>query len=236
MRRPGPELPYQLLGGVQSCPGGWLVVGAKLQGISMAPQPAEVLPTFIDLIDHRPAYSVIALRLPIGLRSVHQAGGRSCDVAARKLLGRPRSAAIASPPSREDLAAFRSGGRPAVSAVVAAQLARIAEAYEVIGSYHQRTVFEVHPELSFFQLNGNRPLRRPKHTGARREERRSLLLEKIPGAERALDHPVAGASPDHLADGLALLWTARRIFARAVTRLPELPEWDEEGFRMELVY
>jgi hypothetical protein len=32
-----------------------------------------------------------------------------------------------------------------------------------------------------------------------------------------------------------LLWTARRIFARAGTRLPTDPEWDEEGLRMEFV-
>lgn len=31
------------------------------------------------------------------------------------------------------------------------------------------------------------------------------------------------------------LWTARRIAARAVSRLPENPEWNEDGLRMELV-
>jgi predicted RNase H-like nuclease len=38
-----------------------------------------------------------------------------------------------------------------------------------------------------------------------------------------------------LLDAAALLWTARRISARAGTRLPADPEWDVEGLRMEFV-
>jgi len=33
----------------------------------------------------------------------------------------------------------------------------------------------------------------------------------------------------------ALLWTARRIAGRAITRLPRDPEWDEQGRRIEIV-
>jgi predicted RNase H-like nuclease len=36
-------------------------------------------------------------------------------------------------------------------------------------------------------------------------------------------------------DAAAILWTARRIFARAGTRIPIDPEWDEQGLRMEFV-
>jgi predicted RNase H-like nuclease len=36
-------------------------------------------------------------------------------------------------------------------------------------------------------------------------------------------------------DVTAFLWTARRVFAKAATRIPEDPEWDELGLRMELV-
>jgi len=32
----------------------------------------------------------------------------------------------------------------------------------------------------------------------------------------------------------AFLWTARRIFAHAAIRIPEDPEWDEQGLRMEM--
>ncbi|MCW2929021.1 MAG: hypothetical protein JWM86_2989, partial [Thermoleophilia bacterium] len=39
----------------------------------------------------------------------------------------------------------------------------------------------------------------------------------------------------HLLDAMADMVTARRIAARAVIRIPEDPEWDEQGVRMELL-
>jgi predicted RNase H-like nuclease len=36
-------------------------------------------------------------------------------------------------------------------------------------------------------------------------------------------------------DVAAFMWTARRIFARAAVRMPEDPQWDEQGLRMEIV-
>jgi predicted RNase H-like nuclease len=36
-------------------------------------------------------------------------------------------------------------------------------------------------------------------------------------------------------DACVDLWTSRRIAARAVSRLPDVPEWNEDGLRMELV-
>jgi hypothetical protein len=32
-----------------------------------------------------------------------------------------------------------------------------------------------------------------------------------------------------------MLWTSRRIFAKAATRIPTDPEWDTEGMRKEIV-
>lgn len=236
MRRGGPNLPYELLGGVQPCSGGWLVVSAKLQGVTLAGPVADVHPTFLDVLDHRPSFSVVALNLPLGLSDRASKGGRACDRAARQLLGRPRSPAIQSPPSREDLEEWRRGQIPPVSAVVRSLLGKISEVYEVIGSYHQRTIFEAHPELSFYQLNEQRALRYAKHTQAGRLERRELLEGRVPGADTAIATPVKGAKPAQILDCLAMLSTARRIRSRGITRLPQDPEWDSQGLRMELLY
>lgn len=236
MRGSGPNLPYEVLAGVLPCPGGWLVVSAKLQGITLAGPVPEVYRHFTDVLDARPQYTVAGLHLPLGLLSQQRRGGRTCDVAARRLVGRPRSAAISSPPSREDLVAWRAGGAPHVSAVTRSLLGRIAEVYEVIGSYHQRSVFETHPELSFYQLNDERPLRYSKHTRAGYEERAALVTARIPGADHALEIKVGGANRFHVVDGLAMLFTARRIRSRGVVRLPDMPEWDSDGLRMELIY
>jgi predicted RNase H-like nuclease len=101
--------------------------------------------------------------------------------------------------------------------------------------FRQRTVFEVHPELSFYQINGDKPLRWTKKFEVGRDERRSLLERRIPGIDRVLDAELYDVAPSRLLDAAALLWTARRIFSRSGTRLPSDPEWDDQGLRMEFV-
>jgi predicted RNase H-like nuclease len=238
--RHGPQLPYRLLGGVEPCPGGWLVVTGKLQGITLLPEQALVIEKFVDVLDYRPPFEVLAVHVPIGLPTTPGGGGRACDRAARKVLGWPRSGAIASAPTRDALAAStydeareRNGGK--LSAVQWALRSHVAEVDAVIGSYHQRTVYEVHPELGFHQINGDEPLQLPKHTRAGQDERRALLEHRMPGAARVFDHVPEGAHLAHVLDACADLWTARRIAARALHRLPDDPEWDDHGLRMELV-
>lgn|SRR5487761_1148423 len=242
MRTPrrGAQLPYQLLAGIVLCPKGWLAATAKLQGITMSPEEPQVFATFLEVLDYKPAYQVIALSAPIGLMDRPTAKGRKCERDARKLLGWPRSSAIVSAPARPALpsanyqeAALANGGH--LSPVSWRQFKKIAEVDMVIAPYWQRTVFEVHPELSFYQLNGDRPLTLPKRTEAGRTERRAILAARFPGVERILDRRLVGVSREHLLDAAACLWTARRIVSRAVNRLPEDPEWDGMGLRMEIV-
>ena len=236
----GAQLPYQLLAGVVPVPAGWLVASAKWQGVTIAPEEPRVADAFIDVLDYKPAYRVIAAFTPIGLLDEPRPKGRSCEREARRLLGAPRASAIASAPPRPALAfqtyreaAAASGGH--LSPVGWRRARHVAEVDGVIAPYWQRTVFEVHPELSFFQLGGDRPLRYPKRTRAGREEREAILRARLPGAERLLDAALPGVTKRHLLDAAACLWTARRIAARAVNRVPEDPEWDALGLRMEIL-
>ncbi len=240
-RRPGhgPELPYRPLAGVVPCPGGWLIVPGKLQGISLFPDPGEVVDTFVEVLDRKPSFEIIALAAPIGLPTDATHGGRSCDREARKLLGFPRSGTILSAPPRWLLAeddyapaAVKAGG---LSPITWTLLPRIREVDAEMQPYRQRTVYEVHPELSFHQLNGDRPLVKSKHLGVGRAERRALLEKKLPGIERALDSDTGRAKLVHRIDAAAALWTARRIASRSVLRVPDDPEWDDAGLRMEIV-
>ena len=54
-------------------------------------------------------------------------------------------------------------------------------------------------------------------------ERRVLLEKRIPGIRRVLDFELDGVPTAHLYDVSALLWTSRRIFAKAATRIPDAP-------------
>jgi len=235
--RRGPDLPYRPLAGVVPCPGGWLVASGKLQGITLSPETPVILPALVDVLDYRPTYEIIALHAPVGLLPTYQRGGRSCDREARRVLGWRRGAAVQSPPSRAALASSEvgTGDSRGVSAAMRLLLPKIREVAADVPSYLQRRVFEVHPELSFYQLNDDRPMVFSKQWPSGRAERRGVLERKFAGIDRLLDHRPRGMRETHLLDAAACLWTARRITARAVVRLPEDAEWDSEGLRMEII-
>jgi predicted RNase H-like nuclease len=131
----------------------------------------------------------------------------------------------------EEAAALNDG----MSAPQWGVLPRIAEVDAAIAPYWQRTVFEVHPELSFFQLNDDNPLRYGKRLHRGVEERRTLLERRMPGTVQMIERRLRGARRHHLIDAAACLWTARRIAGRVVNRVPFDPEWDDLGLRMEIV-
>ncbi len=232
--RKGPELPYSLVAGVTPCAPGWLVMSAKLNGATFAPELPRVFSTFSEVLDERPSFSVIALNAPIGYVE-EKLGGRTCDRLARRILGR-RGSTVHNAPSRAALKqASNHPDTSGLDAISTALLPRYREVAAEMAPFRQRTVFEVHPELSFFQLNGDVPLRWTKKFEVGREERRALLIKKIQGIERSLECELDDVPLAHLLDAGALLWTARRIFAKGGTRIPLDPEWDDEGLRMEIV-
>ena len=232
--RRGPTLPYSLVAGVTPCRGGWLVVGAKLQGTIFAPEDPVRLDSFIDVVDMRPAYSVVALNAPVGGLDQAAAGGRACDREARALLGR-RGAAVKNAPVAVDSKEGTELLSDHVDAITRTLLPRYQEVAREMAPFRQRTIYEVNADLSFFELNDDIPMRWSKYSEKGHDERRSLLESKLPGSLRIITADVPGATLSHLLDAAAILWTARRIFARAAVRIPSEPEWDEQGLRMELV-
>lgn len=238
-RQSGPDLPYDLLAGVVPTHAGWVVATAKLLGVQIHPSPPELLPSLVDVFDYRPAFRVIALGAPVGLLDEPVQGGRGCDHEARKLLGWPRSGAILTPPVRKALratsyeeAARLCGG---LSAVTWGLFPRIVEVDAEMAPFRQRSVFEVHPELSLYQLNDDKPMRNPKRTVVGQQERKRLIKARIAGMEVIVDAEIPKVQPWQLIDAAACLTTTRRIASRAMTRMPTDPEWDETGLRMEIV-
>jgi predicted RNase H-like nuclease len=232
--RGGPNLPYSVVAGVTPCATGWLVASAKLHGATFAPELPRVLASFADVLDERPSFSVVALNAPVGYVDDTKLGGRTCDRMARALLGR-RGSTVHNAPTRATLEEVDVEDEDHLDAITNVLLRRYREVAAEMAPYRQRTVFEVHPELSFFQINGDVPLRWSKKTEAGWQERNDLLKKRVPGSERILEAEIDGVPTTHLLDVAAMVWTARRIFARAGTRLPSDPEWDERGLRMEFV-
>ena len=232
-------MPYKLLAGVEPCAGGWLVAAGRLQGTTLHPIPPWVAPTFIDVLDYKPAFQVIAAHIPIGLLDEPTKGGRTCEREARKVLGPRRGTAVMPAPTRPALSAkdfataYHKHGP--ISAVTWNLIPKIREVEAEIQPYWQRTVYEVNPELSYFQLNDDVPLKFGKRTLMGQDERREILTRRLGGIEKVIDAHLPRVRKSQLLDAAADLWTARRIMAKAVARLPEIPEWDSLGLRMEIV-
>jgi len=211
-----------------------LVAAAKQQGTIFAPEDPIRTETFMDVVDMRPGYSSIALNAPVGGLDRAMVGGRSCDREARILLGR-RASAVKNAPTRVDSRAGIDLLPDNLDAISRTLLPRYQEVATEMAPFRQRTIYEVNTDLSFFELNDGAPMRWAKHSEKGRAERRALLEAKVPGVLRIIDSEVPGATQSHLLDVAAILWTARRIFAKAGIRIPVDPEWDEQGLRMEIV-
>jgi predicted RNase H-like nuclease len=230
-------LPYQILAGVEPCPGGWLVAPGNIQGISMSPQPAYVLTSLADVLDYRPSFAVVALHAPVGLTDKPDER-RLCDSTARDLLGARAGAAVPAP-SRPllDARTYEEAKEidPGLDIVRWRALPKAVEAIREVQSWRQRNVWEVNPELAFRQMNEGETLRYSRRSVHGLQERRSLLEAKLPGTERVMRARPKGVREGKILDALADLWTARRILARAITRLADPPAWDSDGVRMDIV-
>jgi predicted RNase H-like nuclease len=229
-------LPYQILAGVEPVPGGWLVAPGNIQGTNLAPQPAFVVAALAEALDYRPAFTIVALHAPVGLPDPGQT--RPCDDGARVQLG-PRAGSVVAAPSRAllDIATFAEAKAvdPGMDIVRWRSLAKAAEVAREVQSWRQRTVWEVHPELAFTSMNDGVPLRYGRRSELGRKVRQDLLTAKLPGCERVLEERPDGVRAQKLLDALADLWTARRILARAISRMAPDPVWNDDGVRMDIV-
>ncbi|OGO52375.1 MAG: hypothetical protein A2148_10380 [Chloroflexi bacterium RBG_16_68_14] len=99
----------------------------------------------------------------------------------------------------------------------------------------QQRVFEVHPEVCFWALNGRLPVMRPKRTPEGEFVRLQLLSAVFAGDLGTIDVP-KGAARDDLYDACVAAWTAARYARGEFKRLPADPPLDARGLRMEIVF
>ena len=235
------RLPYTPIAGVVPCPAGWLVLPARLIGVTIVAEEPYVLTALPDVLDYRPSFTTIVLGAPIGFADEPGPGYRRCDLDARALLGWPRRTSVAPVPSRAALYAANVHealeAEPWLTPLGLRHFPRLREIDAEIQPYHQRRVFSAHPELSFLNVNGDRPTESYPYWPEGPAERLRLLKDRLPGlgAIMRADRTPSGASLRQVVDAAGLLWTARRIAGRAITRLPTDPEWDSQGRRVELV-
>lgn len=229
--------------GVDGCPKGWVAAslgeGAAVLGVCVHRHVAEVLAAYPDAV-------AIAVDIPLGLS---ESGDRACDRQARALLGRPRASSVfptpirpvLSAPTREQASRLRRAvdGR-GVGAQAFALVARVREWDTVLRQHPSaaQRVFEAHPEVSFWALNGERAFAASKRTPAGQAARCRLLAHAFghQAVEAALAAAALGAQPDDVLDAMACLWTARRIAQGTARSVPAPPEQDGTGLAMAIWY
>jgi predicted RNase H-like nuclease len=216
------------------------VLPARLFTATIVPEEPIVLETLVDVIDYRPSFLDIVIDAPIGLPDTPFGGYRACDLEARSLLGWPRRVAIPRVPCREALYAPNMAAAqkadPWITPLAYRRFRWIREVDTEIHAYHQRRIYSGNPDLSVLLVNSDNAARTSSFWADGPAERLSLFQERLPGL-RALATATAprGASLRHVLNAAALLWTARRIAGKAITRLPQDPVWDDQGRRVELV-
>jgi predicted RNase H-like nuclease len=226
--------------GVDGCAGGWIAASRDARG-AISCRHVNALE---ELLGKPIGPRVVAVDVPIGLLG---RGARDCDVKARRLLGVRRSSVFPAPirsiltaSSQADASKIRH--RVEGKGVSIQTWAIVPKIVEVDGflradEARREIVREVHPEVSFFFLNGERPMSAAKRTAGGHAERLSVLrkwggeaIVEALARRRELD-----CKADDIVDALVALWTAERIaWGRAIS-IPAQPPLDSYGLRMEMV-
>lgn len=230
--------------GLDGCPAGWCAVALDVSDAGIAVHP-PVIRSFAEALASDAA--VIAVDIPIGLLDVP--GPRSCDIEARRLLGRPRASSVFPAPSRRALALCGSadGYRPASDLnfrLTGRRLTRqsfnigskVKQVDDAITPADQSRVYEVHPEVCFAALAGS-PMHHSKRRREGREERWATLRRALPALPPAPQLPPAlraACAVDDYIDATVAAWTAACILRDKARRIPESPQHDARGLRMEI--
>ena len=218
--------------GLDGCPDGWIAAVVEDGGLAGFEFHASA-PAALD--SHSDA-AILAFDIPVGLSAD---GRRAADDAARQFL-RGRASSVFNSPPREVLdirvgyagattraeayrlaneATRRASGR-GLSSQSFALFAKIREVRAVMDDPRVR---EAHPEVTFAQLSGTRPLARKK-TWDGLMQRRALLAGVGLAIPNMLGDVSAKAAADDIVDAVACAWTAGRVASRRARSFPDPPE------------
>ncbi|MGH9804738.1 MAG: DUF429 domain-containing protein [Candidatus Acidiferrales bacterium] len=224
--------------GVDGCREGWVCFFVAMRSRKTS---VRFLPTIKKLLGLVPNPKVIAVDIPIGLVEFE---ARSCDVAARRLLGKPRSSSVFPAPIRSVLSAAsyekacriaRLKHGKALSKQSDALRPKIREVDVVITQRKQGWVREVHPEVCFWAMNNKQPMKHKKSSTQGREERLAILRKYFSAIDSHLAELRGKCHSHDVIDAAAAAWTAVRLVNGEAKTVSD-PELDRKGLRMEIVY
>ena len=236
--------------GVDGCKGGWFVTvvsGMKKSSRSNAPCVLKlkrflVASTFSEVLSETSDCELVCVDIPIGLSDRQR---RECDVAARKVLGGRRASSVFPAPIRLCLWAkdyktaskisFEHSGKK-LNRQSFALLVKIRQVDDLMIPALQNRIREIHPEVSFRAINDKKPIQQNKKTVSGQALRHKLLQQIFVDMDNVLsESPTTGFAMDDAFDALVAAWTAGQTVLGKVKTLPENPELDSKGLRMEIL-
>lgn len=233
--------------GVDGAKSGWIAVMRNLDGAM--PAEARVFPSFEEIIAVCGPTAIIAVDMPIGLPDRCGPRGRGPDRHVRPLLGE-RQSSVFSVPSRAAVycddyweacrVALETSDPPRKVSKQAFHLfPKIREIDCLMSVELEARVFEVHPEVAFWRLNGGRAMSLPKKVKGRAngpglDQRRDLLLEYGFSREFLDQKPPRGAARDDLLDACVATVMAERIARGEAEPFPPDFERDSKGLRVAI--
>lgn len=238
--------------GVDGCKGGWFVVITSAMKISSqidTPCVFElksflVAGTFAEVLSETSDCQLVCVDIPIGLSD----GGepRDCDIAARKVLGRPRASSVFPAPIRPCLSAqdyktasqicFEHSGKK-LNRQSFALLEKIRQVDNLMTPALQYQVREIHPEISFWTLNNQKAIQQNKKTVPGQAQRHKLLQQIFTDMDSILAQaPVHSFAMNDALDAIVAAWTAGQAVIGKAKTLPEKPQLDSKGLKMEMLY
>ena len=243
--------PLFQVAGVDGCKAGWLVAIISVTKESNRTDArcvfelkrVLVADTFAEVLSKTADCELVCVDIPIGLSDRKP---RECDLAARKVLGGQRASSVFPAPIRPCLLAkdyetaseicFEHSGKK-LNRQSFALLKKIRQVDDLMTPALQRRVREIHPEVSLWVLNHKKPTRYKKTRLIGRSERMKLLAPIFSELERivAEARKPKEAAPDDILDALVAAWTASQVVLGKAKTLPDNPEFDSKGLRMEIL-
>jgi predicted RNase H-like nuclease len=236
--------------GADGCKEGWLAV--KLSERNS--WSVRVFKTINDLWQPYKHAKLILIDIPIGLRD----GGnreRICDQEARKLLGSKRRSSVFPVPCRPAVYAGTYDIANRISKELTDRGLSM-QAWWIISKIKQvdhlllsdkaarSRIREIHPEVCFWALNGQKSMEYPKRKKTGYDERMEVLRSVFPQTDNLVNNArqkyqdelkLRKLAKDDILDALVAAVTASEE-GQGLSTIPEKPEVDSEGLPMEMVY
>ena len=249
-----PEQSFQVAG-VDGCKGGWLVaIVSPVMESSQTDAPCVfklksllVASTFTEVLSKTSDCKLVCVDIPIGLSDGDKP--RECDGMARKVLKGRRASSVFPSPIRQCLLAkdyteankisLEHSGK-GLTPLSFAILDKIRQVDDVMSRRpeFQHRIREIHPEILFWALNHKQPMQHKKSRVVGREERIRLLAPIFPNVEEivAKARKPKEVAPDDILDAIVAAWTAGQAVIGKAKTLPEKPQLDSKGLKIEMLY